>query len=444
MNALNVQFDSPRKEFIISSSDLFNADAVSAVDSKVSDITDATNRSGLASTDTILRGAIRSLTPDYTTLCTQEGGALSQNPEASTRFGFPLNSWLEDMLPESIAVNEFFAFRMVDSIASGEIKAGDFPGGDTSKTAKLFSYALWGIWTAFQRTFIGYPVNILNIYNAINVSDAAGLVSSVQTLIREYNFSDSAWPNISVPGISVELATFNPLSNVKFEAVTFKLPVNNSTMQTWATDSTNSSWSYDMMGSGDCNDHACVMLTSIVDGFKQDQVRMLRLCMREANGTQEDLAAIGYSATSSYDYTCKFVSNSSVLIYSVARHVTAEKLNITRSTDDVDLVLTQPRVIFHVTVGRLSWATSDLAQVYGARCGDGVDCNGLYFPLGNGKQHIVVGQANLPTPQQVVYPVYFEAWQVLALSNTQVRAFKPISSARRCTLLLDQMKTGAP
>lgn len=59
------------------------------------------------------------------------------------------------------------------------------------------------------------------------------------------------------------------------------------------------------------------------------------------------------------------------------------------------------RKIFSVTIGKLSWETSDLAEVYEAKCGGTGDCAGLYFSLSNVNQHIVVGEAQIPSLSSV-------------------------------------------
>lgn len=63
-----------------------------------------------------------------------------------------------------------------------------------------------------------------------------------------------------------------------------------------------------------CNDHACVFGTPIVSGLPQDQVHIIRMCMLDANGTQEDLIAIAHTVTNGYENSCKFESKSLVVI----------------------------------------------------------------------------------------------------------------------------------
>lgn len=57
-----------------------------------------------------------------------------------------------------------------------------------------------------------------------------------------------------------------------------------------------------------CNDHACIMQTPVLDVTLQDQVRLLRLCMTDADSTDEDLVATSVSGA------CLYISNNSVLV----------------------------------------------------------------------------------------------------------------------------------
>lgn len=148
LSALNVQFNLLKVDYVISAKDLIKSDVEFSFNLSVTNVTSTVHLQGIASTDTILRAAIRPLTPNYTTSCQVEGGILNEEPEASVRFGFPLTSWLQNMLPESIASDESFSFTMTDTFPSGKINVSMLPGENLNKTAELYSYTLW---SAFNR-----------------------------------------------------------------------------------------------------------------------------------------------------------------------------------------------------------------------------------------------------------------------------------------------------
>lgn len=109
------------------------------------------------------------------------------------------------------------------------------------------------------------------------------------------------------------------------------------------------------------------------------------------------------------------------MITSFSHHITMDEIKLfngsridgatpyVNDTDTDDLYwfrMKNPRKIYSITVGRLSWQTTDLAQKYGAKCNAGTDCNGLYFPLSNGNQHVVVDEAHMPTPSGTTLASY--------------------------------------
>lgn len=78
--------------------------------------------------------------------------------------------------------------------------------------------------------------------------------------------------------------------------------------------------------------------------------------------------------------------------------------------------------VYSMTVGKLSWKTDDLAQVYSAKCQVETNCNGLYFNLSNDNQHIVVGEAHIPNSSRDSYYQGLTKWQVLAASKSEMIA----------------------
>lgn len=99
----------------------------------------------------------------------------------------------------------------------------------------------------------------------------------------------------------------------------------------------------------------------------------------------------------------------------MSRHIEADEV----THRGIDLTFKNLRKVYKITVGRLSWTTDDLAQVYGAQCAVGANCNGLYFLFMDIQQHLVLGVDHVPSSHCVAFPVMFDAWEVLVLANTQ-------------------------
>lgn len=418
LNALNVQWETPSVEYLIANSDLVATDAPTTYDFVVSNATDTTHLAGVASTDTFLRSAIKPSATSFGSNCTIDEGTLYYSRNPGIRFGFPLNSWLEYMMPKSIASDKSFAFDMSTDFEAQDIDPSVLPSGDVESTAVLISYGLWSVCTQFLD---GGVVTIEDVYDVINSSSASEMLTSVQNEL--VNVSSKAeiglgsWRNFSIPETSIELATFQLSSQIKFEAVTFTFPLDPEKVIYFGNGVKNiSDPGYAdtvEMGTGqNCNDHVCILPTSNLENTNQDQIRILPLCMTEANGTDEYLGGLEQS------FACEFQSNTSILVYSVSRHLAVDTVNFTSGT----IHLKNPRVSFRITVGRLSWQSSDLTPAYAASCIADDNCNGLYFPLSNGNQHAVVGDANIPTAWKAMYPVHYEEWQLLVIADTQVSA----------------------
>lgn len=422
MNALNVQFDSPTVEYIISSSDLVATDAVAQFSILMTNITNTSHLAGVPSTDTLLRSAIHPLSSNSDTACVNDGNLVG-NPQASVRFGFPINSWLENLLPESVASEASFSFQMGEDFSQQSLNTDVLPNNDVNHTAVLFSYAFWAVCQQF-----GCPVNdIVKLYKAVEATDTSDLLMNFQDVITDTTAtaeekSDLEWLTISIPEIVIEFATVDLSPQITFEAVTFDLPVKNDTMKNWTSSDTNeSTWKSVLETSGFCNDLSCFMFTPLQKDLTQDQVRLLRLCMTEENGTDEDLTAMGYALYGGeYERTCRFVSNTSVLIYSFARDMSIDEININEELGYKSLELMNPRRTYRVTVGKLSWRTGDLAKVYGATCVSDTSCDGLYIPLSSVNQHVIVGESYIPTPHSIVYPTEYTVWQPLVLTEFAV------------------------
>lgn len=452
ISSLNVQFDSPKVEYIITQSDFTSSNIGANISFEVSSITNSTHIAGIPSTETMLRSAISPMSAKTGTTCGFSIGPASPNAQASVQFGFALNSWLKYMLPESITSTESFTFTMEDTFTANSLNKSVLPGGDLQKTASLFSYSIWMLWRHFGST---YPYNVdppwfgpVDFYNRTMTLDPATMLTNMQKLITNAtgaldNVHDpnwlGAWYGVSNSEIKVELANFDISPQIKFETVTFDLPVGKETMAEWMLNIQN--WGvllsqdgeddyYSLATTRNCNDNGCLLPTPSKDGIYQDQIRMLRLCMTGPNSTDEYIEAV---ATITSQTLCQYPSNSSVLIYSLARNTDVEAVWHPEEEDEVlpvetaDLYtstyswyLKNPRTSYKVTVGRLSWETRDLSDPYGAKCGPGVNCQGLAFPLSNGNQHVILNEAQLPKPQKVGYPVEYTSWQALALTSTAV------------------------
>lgn len=422
LNALNVQFDAPEVEFIMSRTDLVSSD-VKVFPLEVTSITDTSTLAGVASTDTILRSAIRPSSSNSKTTCMNDGGALSEDLEASVRYGFPLSSWIDTFMNASVASDESLSFSLSDDFSSQEISESKLINGSANATAVLFTYAFWTLCVHFNCPSLS---NLLPLYESVKSSNAAGLLSNIQkafTASTELSSDTSSslfpWLNISLPEASVEFSTIDLSPQIAFESVTFDLPVKNESMKyLLSIEGNGTDWTSHFGTQYGCNDNACILQSLIQTRLNNDQVRLLRLCMNQENSTDDDLTAFQVPSYSDSN-TCQFPSNTSALIYSFAQHISIDEVNINVTDSLQNIYFKNPRRTYRVTVGRLTWKTVDLAEHYGAACNVN-SCNGLYFPLAGGTQHAVVGESYLPSPNSIVEPSKYTMWQALAIAESEI------------------------
>lgn len=426
MNAVNVQFDSPRTDFIISAGDLVSSNT-GTFSFVVTNVSDSTSIKEIPSTDTIVRNAVQSAASTDQTSCTWSfGWAPNGNePEASIRFGFPLQSWLEYALPRSLESGSSFKFSVSDNFSADTTVMPDW---SLDKTAKLFSYgmslALYSYTDSSEFKNALYTLFPLDIYDLIDTSDDVQMLGDMQAAIST---NGSFWSNISVAEMTVEFSSFQLSDHIQFDAVTFELPVELDTMQAWLNDygdaySTNKSgtdYYTDFVMYTNGNDHAFVLPSPKT---MDDQVRILRLCLQNENDTDDDLLSFTGARNVTDEFKCVFPSKTSALIYSFAQHITMDEATVYLDEyQQPTFRMKNHRKIYSITVGKLSWQTSDLALVYGAQCDVEGQCDGLYFPLSNNNQHIVVGEAHIPIPAKN-YSSLASDWQVLVSSKTEIVA----------------------
>lgn len=418
LSSLNVQFDTPEIQYIMTATDLV-AKQVDA--SNFSNLTSATSSVGVPSTDTILRSAIvTSIKISDKSSCSYTFSPFSQKPEASIEYGFTLNSWLDSLLPNSLAPSKSFKFSMNDNFTNQQIH---LPTSDLRKTGSLMTGAFLSVVSQFawESGSLGAYIHYMPVLDIIESTDPENLLANTQTFIESassiidsvdkaniwYN-KTSFWHSIATSEISVELSNFQLSPEILFEAVTIELPLTTDTMDDWVAKANH--WSdgrtkinIDAL----CAAIGCVIDTPNVAGSNQDQVRLIPLC------AGENEFEIG---TMISEDGCLTISNSSVLVFSLARNVEA-----IADVDNWTLNLTNPRTTFQATVGRLSWTTNDLSKIYGSACAEGTDCRGLRFPLSDEKRHLMLGEQHIPVPQQALFiqPAF---WQTLVVANTQLDA----------------------
>lgn len=433
MNSLNVRFDANKVEYVISPNDLRDVDTVFQFDLEAINVFNTSHVAGINSTNTILRRAIHPTETTQETTCTHSKSTQDTTADPFVRYGFRITSWLQYMLPHSVASNWSYSFSLSDNFTTDPVDSSVFAGRSLNSTASLLIYSFWTMFAQFGDPSDANNPNVIYDWIMPRSSTPSELLTNMQTVIENVTEIIDArndtemgiWINISVPDITIEMTSFDLTPEITFDAVTFALPLDATINHIWMSDlmfsdryftGSNPLDNYYRLGTPiRCNDIACVIGTPNINETYMDQVRLIRLCMNSENDTTDDIHNF---------HECNVISSSSVLVYSVARHLSTDELYTDiNSRNESRLIMKNPQMTYYVTVGRLSWKPINLAPMYGAICEDNTDCTGLNYTLSNGQQHLVLGIKHVPVPRQITYPENCPAWQVLAAADTQIDSY---------------------
>ncbi|KAE8983725.1 hypothetical protein PF011_g21068 [Phytophthora fragariae] len=110
--------------------------------------------------------------------------------------------------------------------------------------------------------------------------------------------------------------------------------------------------------------------------------------------------------------------------------------------------LVNARMVYSLTVGRLSWIPENLSDVYGAECASDEGCSGVRFPLEQAENSstsdtLLIKSSSIPmnllSPIQMnaaVYPVGASQWRILASTLEETRGAAWESQTRPAHIIL--------
>lgn len=395
MNAVNVQFSS-RIEQIIQVNDL----SVSKVEFPfvVTNITNSARIAGIPITDTILRNAIRPSIPNDNSTCSFEYGAPVYNDDIpSIQYGFPLNSWLEYMLPTSVTSEKSINFSVSENLTADWANAVA-SGWALDDIASLFTIGYYDIVEQFSVENMSYLM-----YNEIvNSSNPMQMLTNMQHVFFNDRLSDGGFRNISVSEIVIDISTFQLSPQIKFDAVTFEIPVAMDMMHEWLdelpfiynTSKIGGSYitelSTRMMG----DDHVIYLATPDTDFIDKISIEF---CPGSSSAVIQSYGQyIAMDEAKLFNGSRKDDATESITSIKADEGSVLDDTAVYSDVGAYWFQMKNVRKVYSITYGNLSWETGDLAQVYDAKCEVETKCNGLHFPLSN-NQHVIVDDAHLPS-----------------------------------------------
>ncbi|KAG7392615.1 hypothetical protein PHYPSEUDO_015003 [Phytophthora pseudosyringae] len=339
--------------------------------------------------------------------------------ECVARYGFPARFWQQYALSKALESTELLSIRM--NTADSDLPSdADIPMNVSVATnlvvySMLVSNAFLGWWSGVDDVWgpatsvdTSESLSMADYFNLVErSSDNATLLSDIHKLIvGYYNKAENASTTDELA--KLEFTHINMSDTVNFDALTIQVPT-----QKFGTQEDNSSSTnpfYQGLFPAMCNPEACLVADSSEyseEGAKitiHPRVQALAICLNPAGG-EELVVDFSYFEVDEVLQACEQHSNSSMIIVSVGKRVEGDSFEAGASAASQ---VVNARVVYSLTVGRLSWTVKDLADVYDAECGSDAGCSGIRFPLerteGSSTKDMLLASNN-SSPMNLLSPI---------------------------------------
>lgn len=429
-HAANVQLRAPRIQSVLRSNDL----AAAAADSSTSAVASSTlSRTSARLTDvrdSILRSALAQSTVTAPMTCERES---PRRLPAVVDFGFPAHAWLQDVLPTTVAPVGTLALSVEDMTASAASERRARLPIAPSVAQDLFTTALSLMDDFFRDPAVAstnsskaleldFPSDVDSSSDATSAASETALLHAMHSTLRTVFKASSPLAHFSTfeaERATVEFARYELSPQITFDAVTFDIPLAASALARRVVLENGSDTTrevryaaqdsvFEINAKEECSALGCVVspdgapLTTARVDFGS-QVRALAICLDNATNTEDWRATLRGA--------CTATSKSSALVFSFAKRIAGGALEVARNSSATLVTLTNATKFYTVTVGRLAWRVTDIAEAFHATCEADEGCEGLALPLQQHQQrqdspasastgrHVVVGKAQLPQAQ---------------------------------------------
>ncbi|TYZ63944.1 hypothetical protein PybrP1_003282 [[Pythium] brassicae (nom. inval.)] len=419
----NVHLAAPRVRSVLRSADLSTGNEVVASGTTIA-----------ASVDTILRSAIlphQALQQrDSDAQCTRQS---PRRLPALVKFGFASRGWFQSALATSPS-----------AVSSLKCRVSELP--DVTADLPLTRTAAQSLFTAtlflmndFFRDPTASESSAATTFNleptSIRESDAALYRAMHGKLRAVFNASSLSFPHFSsfhIEDAELALHKHELSAQISFESLTLDTPLDPSELRrrvfleprgdtTQEVRYGNDNDVFEINPKEECSALGCVISAKgeRLSAARMDfgsQVRALAICVDSASGAED------WSATLDATAACATQSDRSVLVFSFAKRITGDALEVALNSTAGIVKLSNPTKHYTITVGRLSWAVSDLADTFNAACDADEGCEGLTLPLQDEsdlRRHLIVGKAQLPKALRYAPPIASspQRWGTMLVSS---------------------------
>ncbi|KAE9282847.1 hypothetical protein PF008_g27552 [Phytophthora fragariae] len=394
---------------------------------------------------------------DVPTWCDSIDDYLVPFKEVFASYGFPSRSWQQRVLSKALEPTGVLSMPM--NAAASDLPPDEELPMSVGNATNLAAYAMvvsngfLGWWGWLDDTSIAWvlssdvanstrqPFAMADYLNLTTWSSTnATFVSDVHEVIVDY-FKKAENASTTDELAKLEFTHVDLSDTVVFDSLTIEIPT-----QKFGKQEDNSSSSnpyFKELAEYTCNTQAC-LVNDVYEFTKRSQdkpylettihprVQAIAICLND-DGVEELTVDFKHE----FLQACKQRSNTSMIIISVGKRVEGDSLANTTRTDldrPIPNDLINARIVYSLTVGRLSWIRENLSEAYGADCISDEGCYGVRFPLeqgddGNASDTLLVRDTSIP--MDLLSPIdmlFGTKWKVLAATlevGTLTNEFRP-------------------
>ncbi|OWZ12552.1 hypothetical protein PHMEG_00014260 [Phytophthora megakarya] len=352
--------------------------------------------------NSILNTIMRTLlvpTEEVPTWCNQTDDYSYPFKNVIASYGFPVRSWQLRALSSALEPTATLTIPMTAAIS-------DLPSDkelpmNVSIATNLAVYALvvsntflgwWGssddVWSQYSGGYESVNKSVpLVMAEYLNLTAPSSATSTFvgnfyNVSVDYFNKAENASTTDNLA--KLEFSHLDLSDTVVFDALTIDIPLQKRGIQ--EDNSSSSNPFYQSMFESLCNREACLMpelKECTADGSTTTiypRVQALAICLNE-EGSEDLTVDFSYFNQDEVMQSCKQRSNTSMIVVSVGKRIVGDAFEEDPTGANPIGRVVNARMVYSITIGRLSWEVENLASVYDATCASEGGCNGIRFPL---------------------------------------------------------------
>ncbi|GMF12817.1 unnamed protein product [Phytophthora lilii] len=376
--------------------------------------------------------------------CNRSDDYTSSFRNTIANYGFPAQTWQQRALLKAVEPTEALTIPM-NATSSDLPGDGDLPMNKSIATnlaayAMLVSNSFLGWWNASDEVWNMYSPGYTSANRSIpllmseylnltkNSSSSDTLVGNIHGAIVGY-FNKTENASTTDELATMEYSHIDLSDSVMFDALTIEIPTQRFGVQ--EDNSSDSNPFYRSLYNSLCNPESCLMpgaeeyTASGVQTTVYPRVQALAICLNDEG--EEDLVV-------NFDY------------FRSSKRVQGDSFENT--TDASASQVVNARMVYSLTVGRLSWTLDNIADAYNAECARDAGCTGIRFPLeGNAissrSDVLVVGDSDIPLSllspinlNAIFFQIGSSKWKLLASTVEETRGGAMTTETRPAQIVL--------